>query len=129
MRTTLLGALGSALAALCCAGIPVVLGALSAAALGFLLNGLILLPLLMLSLGVTLWGLGRGVGRHGLRGMLVLGWSGATLMVVGVFVQPLLVYVGIAAMVGASLWNALALRGSRNAKPARRPSGINDSPL
>jgi mercuric ion transport protein len=109
VRAALFGSLGSAFAALCCAGVPAVVGALSAAGLGFLVNDLILLPLLVLSLGLALWGLGRGVARHGLRGVLVLGWVGAMLMAAGIFFRPL-VYVGAAAMIGAALWNALALR-------------------
>ena len=109
MKASLLGSGSATLAALCCAGVPAVLGALSAAGLGFLLNDLILLPLLVLSLGVALWGLGRGVGRHGVRGVPVLGWTGAALLVVGIFLYPV-VYAGVAAMLGAALWNAEALR-------------------
>ena len=47
--------------------------------------------------------------RHGLRGVLVLGGVGVALMVVGIFFQPL-IYAGAAAMVGAAVWNVLALR-------------------
>jgi mercuric ion transport protein len=48
------GAAGSIFAALCCAGVPAVVGALTAGGLGFLVNDLILLPLLALSVGVAL---------------------------------------------------------------------------
>ncbi len=47
--------------------------------------------------------------RHGLRGVLVLGWIGAALLVVGIFLYPL-VYAGMAAMLAAALWNTVALR-------------------
>lgn len=53
-------------------------------------------------------GLGRGVGRHGLRGVLVLGWAGAVLLVVGIFLSAL-VYAGVVALIGAALWNGAAL--------------------
>jgi len=101
--------LGSTFAAACCAGVPAVLGALSASGLGFLVNDLILFPLLALFLGLGLWGLWDGVTRHGLRRVLVLGGIGAVLMVAGIFLRPLL-YVGAAAMIGAAIWNVLALR-------------------
>lgn len=104
------GSLGSSFAALCCAGVPAVLGALSAAGLGFLVNDLLLFPLLALFVGLALWGLGSGVARHGFQGILVLGWIGAALMVGGIFSLPALIYMGAIVMLGASAWNALALR-------------------
>ena len=110
---SLFSSLGSAFAALCCAGVPAVLGALSAAGLGFLINDLILLPLLALFLGLTLWSLSEGVQRHGTRAVLVLGGLGAALVVAGILASPLVVYAGAAAMIAASLWNALALRQGR----------------
>ncbi len=118
MRKAIFGSLGSAFAAACCAGIPAVLGTLSAAGLGFLVNDLILFPLLALFLGLGLWGLWDGVSRHGLRGVLVLGGIGAALMVAGIVFQPL-IYVGAMAMIGAALWNILALRQARQGRLER----------
>ncbi len=112
MKSSVFGSLGAMAAALCCAGVPAVLGALSAAGLGFVVNDLILFPLVLVSLGVALWGLGRGVSRHGLRRVLVLGSLGAVLLMVGIFLYPL-VYAGVAAMLGAAVWNAVALRNAR----------------
>ncbi|MDP8972076.1 MAG: MerC family mercury resistance protein [Actinomycetota bacterium] len=117
MRKAIFGSLGSAFAAACCAGIPAVLGALSAAGLGFLLNDLLLFPLLALFLGLGLWGLWDGVSRHGLRSVLVLGGIGAALMVAGIVFQPL-IYAGAAAMIGAALWNVLALRRAHRGEMA-----------
>ncbi len=109
MKSSLFGSLGAAVAALCCAGVPAVLGALSAAGLGFLVNDAILLPLVALALGVALWGLWRGTAQHRLSGVLALGWVGALLLVAGIFLYPL-IYVGVAAMLGATVWNTAALR-------------------
>ena len=109
MKASVAGSVGATVAALCCAGVPAVLGTLSASGLGFLVNDLILLPLVVLALGLALWGLGRGAARHGLRGVLVLGWVGAVLLAVGIFLYPL-VYTGVAAMLGAAVWNTVALR-------------------
>ncbi len=113
MRAGIFGSLGSAFAALCCAGVPAVLGALSAAGLGFLVNDLVLFPLLALFLGLALWSLGSGVARHGMRGVLVLGWIGAGLMLAGIFILPALIYAGATAIVAASVWNAFAIRQSK----------------
>lgn len=56
-----------------------------------------------------MWSLGRDAMRHGLRGVLVLGWVGAAFLVVGIFFYPL-VYAGVAAMLAAAAWNTVALR-------------------
>ena len=45
------GPIGSILATLCCLGVAPLLGALTALGLGFLINDLILLPLLLFFLG------------------------------------------------------------------------------
>jgi mercuric ion transport protein len=110
VKSSVFGSLGATVASLCCAGVPAILGALSAAGLGFLVNDLILFPLLALFLGLGLWGLWDGVRRHGLRAVLVLGGVGALLMVAGILLQPLIVYAGAAAMLGAAVWNTVALR-------------------
>ncbi len=109
MKSSVFGSLGATVAALCCAGAPAVLGALSAAGLGVLVNDAILLPLVAMALGVALWGLWRGTERHGSRGALLLGGVGAALLVLGIFLYPL-VYAGVAAMLGAAVWNTAALR-------------------
>lgn len=113
MRAGIFGSMGSAFTALCCAGVPAVLGALSAAGLGFLVNDLILFPLLALFLGLALWSLGSGVSYHGMRSVLVLGWIGVGLMLAGIISFPALIYAGAAAMVAASIWNALAIRQAK----------------
>ena len=113
VRAGIFGSLGSTFAALCCAGVPAVLGALSAAGLGFLVNDLILFPLLALFLGLALWSLRNGVSCHGFQSVLVLGWIGAGLMVSGIIFFPVLIYAGALVMVVASIWNALAIRQAK----------------
>ena len=58
------GPIGSIFAALCCLGFAPALAALSAVGLGFLINDLVLIPLLVLFLGTTIWGLHRDRARH-----------------------------------------------------------------
>lgn len=55
-----IGVGGSLFAALCCLGFPALLAILSAVGLGFLVNDAVLIPLLVLFLLVTLWGLYLG---------------------------------------------------------------------
>lgn len=112
-RAAVFGSFGSAFAALCCAGAPAILAALSAAGLGFLINDVILFPLLAISLASALWGLTDGAKRHGLRAIVALGGLGAALVVVGILTSPALVWAGAGGLIGASAWNALALRRSR----------------
>jgi len=109
MRVAIFGTLVSAFLALCGAGVPAVVGAVSAVGLGFLTERWVVLPLLVLSLGFALWGLGVGTARHGLQAVLVLGWIGAALMLAGTAFQPF-AYAGAVIMIGASIWNARALR-------------------
>lgn len=61
------GPIGSIFAALCCLGFAPALAALSAVGLGFLINDLVLIPLLVLFLGATIWDsmeIGRATQRR-----------------------------------------------------------------
>ncbi len=60
------GALGAIVAALCCAGTPIIVGALGALGLGFLRKDAILWPVMLGALLIALWGFWRGfrgIGR------------------------------------------------------------------
>lgn len=105
-----LGTGGSLFAALCCLGTPAILAFLAAIGAGFLVNDLVLLPLLALSLLVALWGLEKGREVHGDGRPLRLGTLGALLLPAGIFVGAWLVAVGAVLLTGASLWNVAARR-------------------
>ena len=109
-RASLGGALGSGFALLCCAGTAPVLGLLSAVGLGFLINDAVLLPLLVLALGVTGWGLWQGRRCHRRHSALLLGLGGAALTVGGLYVWLPLAFVGFGAVMVASVWNLQLLR-------------------
>lgn len=113
------GPLGSIVVALCCLGVAPVVGALSAAGLGFLLNDLILLPLLALFLGATIWALRRDRARHGQAAPENLAWAAALLTAGGLWVSGLVVAFGLSLLVAASAWNWILLRGRRAAAPSR----------
>jgi len=97
---------GSLFAALCCLGFPALLAILSAAGLGFLINDAVLIPLLVVFLAVTLWGLYLGKGHHGSWNPFFVGIAGAALTGISIaFGSGLLAGVGIAGLVAASVLN------------------------
>lgn len=112
-RASLAGSLGSAFALVCCAGVAPVLGLLSAIGLGFLIHDAVLVPLLVIALGVTLWGLEQGRRCHGKSSALWLGRGGALLTVGGLFLWVPLAFLGFADVIVASIWNLLLLRACK----------------
>jgi mercuric ion transport protein len=105
-----LGTGGSLFAALCCLGTPAILAFLAAIGAGFLVNDLILLPLLAVSLFVALWGLEKGREVHGDKRPLWLGTLSAMLIPAGIFVGAWLVAAGAILLITASVWNVVARR-------------------
>jgi mercuric ion transport protein len=104
------GAAGAIIAALCCAGVPAVVGVLTAVGLGFLITDTVLLPVLAAMLVLALWGLERGRSSHGARGPLRLGAVGAVTLTAGVFTSRWLLGLGAGLLVSATLWNIAARR-------------------
>ena len=106
------GILGAAFAALCCLGISAVLSVISAIGLGFLIHDAVLLPLLIISLLLTLWGLFSGWKRHRRPAALLLGTMAAFSLTIFSFVhqsQPL-TFVSIGLLIAASAANVILLR-------------------
>lgn len=101
-----IGVGGSLFAALCCLGFPALLAILSAAGLGFLINDAILIPLLVLFLVVTLWGLYLGKGHHGSSAPFYVGMAGSAMTAGSVwFGSGLLAGIGISGLFAASVLN------------------------
>ena len=116
------GVLGAVFAALCCAGTPFILAGLGAVGLGFLKNDAILWPLMFASLAVALWGFWTGRRIHGLTGPLIVALVGAIALVAGVvfvhgFPAMQVIWTGVVALIGATIWNVTARR--RCAAPSR----------
>ncbi len=109
-RATRAGLVGSAAALLCCAGVAPVIGILSALGLGFLLRDAILIPLLIVGLGVTVWGLWQGRRCHRGSRPLVAGLVGSLITVAGVVAWVPLAFVGFVGVIVASIWNLAAVR-------------------
>ena len=109
------GVLGAILAALCCAGTPIIVSALAAAGLSFLRRDAILWPLMLGSLAVAQWGFWRGRQAHHKPGPFVLGMLGAASLALGVIVvhgppAMSMIYSGAITLVLATTWNVWARR-------------------
>lgn len=116
-RATGAGLAGSAVALLCCAGVAPVLAIVSALGLGFLLRDAILIPLLILGLGVTLWGLWQGLRCHRRSGPWVVGLVGSVITVGGVLAWIPLAFAGFIGVIVAGVWNLAAVRACAAAAP------------
>lgn len=117
------GVVGAVLAALCCAGTPIVVSVITAVGLGFLRNDAILWPLMLASLAIALWGFWRGRLMHHESLPLLIAVAGAISMACGVIfvhgpVARPMIYVGAAMLLAATLWNTLL----RRACGVNRPS-------
>lgn len=109
-RASLGGLLGSGFTLLCCAGAAPVLGLLSAAGLGFLINDAVLVPLLAVALGVTAWGLRQGRRCHGQASALLFGLVGAAVTVGGLYLWLPLAFAGFGVVILTSVWNLRLVR-------------------
>lgn len=110
------GVTGAIVAALCCAGTPIIVGALSAVGLGFLRKDAILWPVMLVSLSVALWGFWRGFRLHGNAGPLAVGAVGGASLACGVIIvhgPPAMemIYGGAIALILATAWNIWTRRG------------------
>jgi mercuric ion transport protein len=109
------GVLGAAFAALCCAGTPFIVAGLAAMGLSFLRKDAILWPLMILSLGIALWGFWRGWQMHNRIGPVMLAVLSASVLVAGVifvhgFPAREMIWGAIAGLIAATAWN-IAARG------------------
>ena len=113
--------IASAFAAACCLGIAPVVSALTAVGLGFVLQDWIVIPLLALSLALTVWQLQRDRHRHLVAAPAWLGWGGALLALIGLWMHPAVVWSGIALLFAVSLWNLVLIIRLRR-QPSRGPT-------
>lgn len=107
------GVIGAIVAALCCAGTPLIVSGLAAAGLSSLRRDSILWPVMLVSLAVALWGFWQGRRFHRNLGPLVIGAFGAASLACGVIVvhgppAMIMIYGGAILLVVATLWNILA---------------------
>ena len=108
-----LGIVGSLIAALCCLGVPAILSIFAAIGLGFLINDVVLLPLLALFLFVTIIGLFSSYSIHQKKPALIIGLASAIVIFSFLFVFPPITYLGIAGLIIASVLNVWHQRTHR----------------
>jgi mercuric ion transport protein len=111
------GLMGAAIAAACCLGLTVVISAITAIGLGFLIHDAILIPLFMVAIGINLWMLHRSVNNQAISktGALspfklasigaVISVLGLFLLVAGVALATVLVYAGLALFFAGNVWD------------------------
>lgn len=107
------GTTGAAIAGACCLGFAPLLAALSAVGAGFLIRDAILVPLFVLFLAFTLWSLWSSRMEHHRSGPFYLGLGGALVAFAALWVFVPLAYGGLAAFIGASIWDIVTLRQTR----------------
>ena len=105
--------LGAAVAAACCLGLTAVVSAITAVGAGFLIRDAVLIPLYLALLALSLWLLYRSANAHGVLGPFRLGLAGAVVAFVALWINPVLVYVGLVAIVAANVSDFI--RGRRRA--------------
>lgn len=104
------GSVGSVFAGACCLGFAPFLAGLSAIGAGFLINDLILIPLFVVFLGITLWGLWTSRKKHGHPGPFFFGTAAALTAFAALWFFVPLSYAGLATLVATSVWDIVLLR-------------------
>ena len=108
----IIGSSSSLVAGACCLGLTPLLSGLTAVGLGFLINDLILLPLLAIALTFTLWVLWSAGRRHKLKAPFYVAIVATAVAFVGLWVFVPLSYAGFAMLFGTTIWDYIAGRRS-----------------
>ncbi len=105
MTRQLIGMVGTIVTALCCLGTPALLAFLAAIGAGFVLNDLILMPLLVVFLGIGLWGIRRSMAVHRQSWPLILAVVSSVVTFIAVWFSRPLVLLSLLGFVAASVWD------------------------
>ncbi len=134
--TQFAGLFGAGVAAACCLGLPVVLTALGAAGLGFLVHDAYLFPLFVGFISFSLWVTYRSTRAHADRRPFwlslvggVLGTAALWLMVTGLYPVPWLLYTGLGLLVAGSLWDVVNARRAKTCIAVAAQGTIPDTPV
>jgi mercuric ion transport protein len=113
------GLFGASIAAACCLGLPVVLSALGAAGMGFLIHDAYLFPIFVAFIAFALWTLYRSARSHRNLAPFWVGLAGGVLSAIGLFLLvtglqpvPWTIYAGLGVFLAGSLWDIV---------PGRKP--------
>lgn len=111
------GVFGAAIAAACCLGVPVILGAVGAVGLGFLVQDAYLFPIFVGFIGLSLWTLYRSARKHETASPTAmypfwLGGAGALISIVGLWLtvtgispQNWAIYIGLTTFIAGTVWD------------------------
>jgi len=105
MASKIIGSLGSIFASLCCIGTPALLAFLTSIGAGFLINDVILIPLLVVFLGISIWGIYKSSKSHGRKGSLFLVIVSAIVVFAAIWFSKTLVYIGLLGLILSSVWD------------------------
>lgn len=113
----LAGVFGAAFVTACCLGLPAVISVATALGAGFLLHDEVLFPLFVVFIVPALWGLRISTRHHGYAPPFWLGLVGAAvaaggfwLLVSGWWPRSIVLYIGLAGLVGGSVWDLVRSR-------------------
>jgi len=125
------GLLGSAFAAACCLGLPLVLSAVGALGLGFIVQDAYLMPLFAAFVIFTLWQLYRSANSKTRMQPFWLGLVAAIISIVamwftvtGIYPLTWLIILSLVTLLGASLWDILAGRHSAQCASADEAASL-----
>ncbi len=85
---------------------------MTAIGLGFLINDRVLLPLVLVFLIITLWGLYTGWKQHGVQLPFLLGIFAAVLLIPSFFISAYLSSFLLALLLVATIWNTVAAKAA-----------------
>jgi len=108
MKGIFAGIVGS-FTALCCAGFPLFLAFLTGIGLGFLINDLVLFPILFVAIGFMLYSLHYHKKKHLSSAPLYVGILAAILVLIGIFLGSI-IWIGIVGLFVATLWDYSLVR-------------------
>jgi len=106
----LAGSFGSIVAGACCLGLTPLIATLTGVGMGFILHDAILIPLLVVMLGFTLWSLNASRKRHGQNMPFYLGITSSLLAFVGLWVFVPASWAGFIGLIVVSIWDMLLIR-------------------
>ena len=98
-------------ASLCCLGTPVLVAAFASLGLGVLLTDLILLPLLVVFLGLTVYGSYVRRTRHQKSYSLALIAILSVLLIPAIFISTAMAYTALIGLIGVVLTDSRLIRG------------------
>jgi len=116
------GTIGAVISGACCLGFAPLLALLSAVGAGFLIRDAILIPLFVAFLAFTVWSLWTSRKRHAKSGPFYLGLGSAVVVVPALWIAAPVAYAALAAFVGATIWDIVALRAARGRSCDAAPS-------